>query len=102
VFGKPIITSVNEEAALIMESAIIFPNPSTNEITVNFKLDIATSPTIRIVNSLGSVVFKESYNYLMPDTYQKLINISTLPNGFYSIEVISGNKISRNKIIINK
>ncbi len=101
VFGKrKSMTSVQNDQ--ILDASCIYPNPATNTISFKFKLDAIYSPSVRLYNSLGYIVYEEDYGVLMPDSYNKSINISELPAGFYVLELKFGNSRTRNKVIIVK
>lgn len=56
----------------------IYPNP----VTYNLTIDIEGLKCIKLINNLGQVVFNKK-------TSQKIVDFSSIPNGFYTIEVVN-------------
>jgi subtilisin family serine protease len=100
VFGRRNTTSVQDNQYL--DISCIYPNPATSNISFKFKLASVSMSEVRLYNSLGITVYEESYGVLMPDIYNKTINISSLPAGFYILELKNGESFVRNKVIIIK
>ncbi|HAW08133.1 MAG TPA: hypothetical protein DCW42_03040 [Bacteroidetes bacterium] len=84
------------------ENVFIFPNPSFNSFKIRYKIGVPISPVIRIYDFLGNLVYEEKSNLLMPDIYEKNIDASNFDSGIYSVEIITGATISRDKIIVIK
>ena len=59
---------------------IVYPNPASTELHVKVK-DVATMDGVKIINTLGVVVYQEKLN----DLQDVSIDISSLPNGNYSV-----------------
>ncbi len=79
IFGM--ITAGNMAYSL-PNSFEVYPNPSSNLITVNTSLKAAGIELIYIYNSLGEIQFTQ----IISDEYQT-VNISNLPGGVYLIRV---------------
>jgi len=67
----------------------VFPVPAKNRLYVEGEYDY-----LRVIDVLGKEV--------LYSTYTKSINISTLKNGLYILEIISSNKKFNKKIQISK
>lgn len=106
-FFSPIITSsgndpltncqtmgINNE--LNNASFIISPNPSTNEINLQF-LQPVNNPTIRIYSSIGKLVYEEKHS---PGTMLQLHLETNLADGCYFISVESNQQRSTGKFFI--
>lgn len=77
----------------------IFPNPTKGNIKLNFNKNNKVSRLV-IFNSLGMIVHQEASNNF---SGQKTIDLSSLDNGIYFVEIFSNNEIiQKNKIILNK
>jgi hypothetical protein len=59
----------------------IFPNPASNEITINAGYEIES---ITIINIVGQIVLKQLYTTA---TRKTKIGIGSLPNGIYFVKV---------------
>jgi hypothetical protein len=71
----------------------IYPNPFTNEITIEYP---GTEPfTIEILNSVGQKVFENN----VPTQNRFQVNLSAFPAGMYFVKVTSGKKVMVQKII---
>jgi len=73
----------------------IFPNPATDILNINIKENKNT--VVRIYNLLGG----EILNTLISKT-SSTMDVSTLTDGIYVLEIISGNAIGRKKFVISK
>lgn len=89
------VTGINESAAQNPE-IVVYPNP-TNGV---FNVDFNNANTIRVMNTLGTLVYEEKINDLTPGT--KSIDLSNFANGIYMITVSNENGTSNHKIILNK
>jgi hypothetical protein len=75
----------------------IYPNPAKDVLTIKSN-SLKENMWIKIYNTIGDVVFKESMSSL-----NSSFNISGLSNGIYFYEVLVGNKIMKtDKIVIIK
>ena len=74
----------------IAEKVMLYPNPADNEIYFSSHKKIEK---IIIYNAVGKKVFEE--NYVIDK-----INISNLPSGLYSIEIIENGRYIRGTVII--
>ncbi len=78
----------------------IYPNPFSNEVSVNYFLNETTKVEIEFVNQLGQTVqFIDCGEKPAGDYTQKLDGFNTLPNGLYLIKVKTKNTVYCNKII---
>ncbi len=76
----------------------VYPNPATDQVTLNFSSDKSESATIQISDILGKNMYTKSIS-TTPGIYSKNIDVSNIPNGVYSITV-STNKNRLNKRFI--
>ena len=78
----------------IVESAEVFPNPAHDVLNVQIKGQAGTSQ-IQVVNASGAIVMQRSTN--LANTQ---MNLASIPNGIYMINVIrEGKVVSRNKFV---
>jgi hypothetical protein len=74
----------------------IFPNPVSNNMTITLPTNNSTTE-IKIYNMLGELAYSSTTTEQKTD-----IDISTLINGVYIIQITSSGKISRQKFIKQK
>jgi hypothetical protein len=72
-------------------SVTLFPNPVTNELTID---NLNINSTISIFDLIGNLLF----NKTVKSTIEK-IDVSNLPNGVYSIKLIDKKIIKTSKLI---
>jgi len=78
---------------------LIYPNPTTQEITVQFDLLGKQDISINLINILGQNVYSE----LLKNQSGKIVkqlNFSKLPKGIYLLQIMGNDKIINAKIII--
>lgn len=91
------ISEVNSNAL----RAILFPNPSNNQITVSFMAGENTNGEISIADISGKELKKE-YVYITQGENRKEFSVSDLPNGLYLMKVKDGNNMSTVKFSVIK
>jgi hypothetical protein len=76
----------------------LFPNPSTGNFRINFNNDIDKNKNISILDVTGKLILeKNSINQKATE-----INANDLTNGIYFVKVTSNEKITINKVILQK
>lgn len=70
----------------------IYPNPSTNQITIKFPS--SSNTLLEIKNVLGQTVYSETMKNVLGN---QNIDISAFPNGIYFVQMQSGNKLTNQK-----
>jgi len=69
----------------------IYPNPATNELTIEFDEGELFAADITLFNILGEVVYYSSDEFI---GHKKIIDINTLAAGFYLVELnINGDRV---------
>jgi hypothetical protein len=92
-------TSLELQKSDIGNSFVIFPNPSSNEITIKNKYPLNKRLRVNIYDGTGKIV-KEIY---YTDDEELKINVNELSDGIYSISIIRNKKLLYSqKIIIKK
>ncbi|HEX8577673.1 MAG TPA: T9SS type A sorting domain-containing protein [Flavobacterium sp.] len=76
----------------------VYPNPATNQITLEFNINTSKDTFIEINNILGQSV-KKTVNSFPIGVNMMEIDLSELPKGLYFIQLQNDNKISSKKII---
>lgn len=73
----------------------VSPNPAKEEVILT--MDNISQSTVKLYDLVGRLVKIESVS-----GFSNPIDISDLPNALYVVEVRSGNKIGRQKLLVNK
>lgn len=73
---------------------VVFPNPSTNSISINLD-DPKLITSIIVLNSNGNIIFSNKYNY-NPYT----LDISNYPTGLYILKISDGDSEITKEIVI--
>ncbi|MCK4288742.1 MAG: T9SS type A sorting domain-containing protein, partial [Bacteroidales bacterium] len=66
----------------------VYPNPSTGNFTINLNSDKTTRLNIKIINPIGSLIYKES-NIQVKGSYTNTLDLSNFPVGIYYL-IIEG------------
>lgn len=74
----------------------IYPNPSSDGI---YHVDFGKASNVKVVNTLGMLVYNEKVE---PGAETKTVDLTNLSNGIYFIYVADGDKISKQKVVLNK
>ena len=88
-------TGIEDNVALKPEISV-YPNP-TNGV---FSIDYSNAESIKVINTLGVLVYETKIEELSPGT--KNIDLSNYANGIYMITVSNDNGSSIHKVILNK
>lgn len=92
--------SVENEVEAIA-SALLFPNPANNTVTLNVDLAVEGDLNIEIYDLTGKMIMNQNHNNLYNGSYSFNLNTAELTNGIYlvNINTTSGSKMM--KLIIN-
>lgn len=74
---------------------IVYPNPASNYLTINFKNSTNVNGKIELLNSHGQLILQDN---LVSKEHK--LNISHINSGFYFLRIENENKITFQKIII--
>lgn len=92
-----VLTNVEGE---IESSLLIFPNPSNGMMTVEFATKKANEGVLEVYNMTGQKVYSENLRFVNHSVKTR-IDLSELPNGVYTISLMSDEGVSfREKVII--
>jgi len=83
-----IVLSINDSQKSTAD-ILIFPNPVTNELTINLPKNNDCDYTISIFDLTGKIVFKQNYESID----NTVINTSELTNSFYLMQIKLADKI---------
>ncbi|RTL13764.1 MAG: hypothetical protein EKK56_04065 [Flavobacteriaceae bacterium] len=79
----------------------ISPNPASNEITIDYKINEANTAYLMIIGGYGTT--SSSYNYILDsNNTQTTIDISNYQNGFYTVALVCNGQILDAKTLIKQ
>lgn len=78
----------------------ISPNPASNNITVNYKINDASSSYLMVIGYYGS---NTSNNYILDTDLQQIqINVGSYPVGYYTVALVCNGEIVDAKTLIKQ
>lgn len=95
IWTPSIATGINENNSTKPE-IVVYPNP-TNGV---FNVDYSKANNIKVINTLGVIVYEEKLELLSQGT--KSIDLSDFANGIYFITVSNDNGSLNHKVILDK
>lgn len=96
------VVSVGNSYQAVKTEFDVYPNPSADQIYVEFTTERDRDVTIKIVNQLGQEVYTNK-TAAASDVMQKvMVNTSNWPSGIYMILLDNGSSKSSRKLSISK
>ena len=110
ISGNPFSTWSYIDASPLKTSSVlaqeinlsVFPNPTTDKITIAFNLKEKETVAISVCNLLGKEVLKILDATQITGQHQEDINLGHLPNGTYFVKINIDNQLVTHKFIIQK
>ena len=107
IFIRAIITLVDTCASTMGVSEInndnfqlsIYPNPATDQISIEFNLIESKNTSVEIKNVLGQAIKTISNKTFTKGRNKIEIDVSAFSSGLYFIQLKNGNKVSNKKMI---
>ena len=81
------------------EGINLYPNPVKDHIIIAFTSNKAVNCNVYIYNQLGKQLHKVQFNHKGGQVLHK-INVASFPTGLYVVEVVTGQRKIREKIIV--
>ena len=97
------LQSASVEDAVIEKSSsfLLYPNPSSGEITITDNSINPGKVLFKVYDNMGKMVFTSTNSAMMGNnTYH--LNLSNLASGIYYLELLNGNEQKRTKFMIQK
>lgn len=79
----------------------IFPNPTNDEVTIDFDLASASTVNITVTNMLGDVVMTAVKGY-GSGAQQTTLSFGSLPSGSYILNILADGMTATRKVTVNK
>jgi hypothetical protein len=96
--SDPTYTGQKELKTVATQNVIVYPNPTTNNITVQMNLDKEQNVEFILYNIMGEMVYDSKVSE-QEGTILQEIDLSLLPDGIYLVKVNEGDKYFTNKIV---
>jgi hypothetical protein len=79
----------------------LYPNPAGNEVMISTSDTPQEGLSISIINSLGSYMYRNvPFISINPDLLK--INTASLPDGIYTVQLMTGKSVTNRKLIISR
>jgi hypothetical protein len=95
------ITSV-KELKNTKDKAVLYPNPSVNEVTLSIDLESPSSINLVITNNIGQIVAINNNEKLQAGQQKIKINTSDYASGVYSVLILTNNGVINQKLVVSK
>jgi hypothetical protein len=96
----PVVTSVDEIEAL--NSLNVYPNPGTDQFTIQLNLAQSKRVTIDMVNLVGQTVLAQDLGQRSVGNNLQQLNIRNLSEGFYLMNITIGDKQTTTKVQVTR
>ncbi|MGN6566459.1 MAG: T9SS type A sorting domain-containing protein [Flavipsychrobacter sp.] len=94
---KPATTAVAYVASST-QTVFVFPNPTTGKLLIQWNASAAKTATVNVTNIAGQVVYSTQLN--INGAQRNEINLSTLSDGLYFMNILSGGMNYTQKVSI--
>jgi hypothetical protein len=96
----PVATGINDVLSPVSELAV-YPNPATDQITVQYALRSASDVKIELKNMIGQTVKTIDAGNKTAGSYSQQIEFKSLNDGLYLLNVKAGKENYATKIVVN-
>jgi hypothetical protein len=93
-------TGITEETNV--SSVSVYPNPMTNNATVDFTLTDASKVSITLVNALGQAVITSELGNLSTGAHNYSLNTESIRAGLYFLTIKTSTGVITKKVSVNK
>jgi len=100
-YFKIVGTTSGIDESEFVNNVNVYPNPLTNNATINFNLN-EENPVSIVLNSIGQAVVNDNLGKLSAGEQNYALDASKLSNGIYFLNVTIGNHNISRKISVNK
>ncbi len=96
----PVFTSLEE--AVEINAMNFYPNPATDQITIDYELANSSDVKVEIFNLVGAKVFERDFGRQVSGLNNSLINLENLNNGMYLMRLTANNYPLTTKFMISR
>ncbi|MCB9188569.1 MAG: T9SS type A sorting domain-containing protein [Flavobacteriales bacterium] len=87
---------------LELDQTAVYPNPSHDQITLEFELNTPVDVNIEISDMHGRIVSSKSIGTMVSGHHQLKLDVSDLPSGIYSCKIAFGDNVQTERIVVSK
>jgi hypothetical protein len=78
---------------------IIFPNPVSNSLKIQYKLPKEDKISIALYDVLGKLILEKKFGEQLPGSHSDVIDLTNIPKGNYGLRIVGQNQsITKNVI----
>lgn len=92
-------TAQNGQSNLVDQTFVLFPNPSTGIVNVNFNTGKTSVMNLTVTDIKGAVVYNES-GVTSSGRVNRSLDLSRVSSGVYFVKVVTDNGVTTKKLII--
>ncbi len=81
-------------------SISVYPNPATDDVTLEINLQKASDVKINLVNIAGQLIYTDELSQFL-GTYKKQVNLKEQSKGIYYLQVITNDGVLNKKVVKN-
>jgi phosphohistidine swiveling domain-containing protein len=96
-FVKKLLSLSAVDEPVIKTSLTIFPNPAVHDVTILIDKFENNAATLKIYDQSGRLTYSEEK---VASNNQLKINVSSIPDGLYILEIVNGNNAIRQKMMV--
>ncbi|MFO8086315.1 MAG: Omp28-related outer membrane protein [Bacteroidales bacterium] len=93
-------SSLNENTNV--DKITVYPNPADHFVNVDLSLTNDVNVEVRLINQMGQIVLSNLEGHMTAGQHQMKLNTNNLAAGIYNLQIITGNKVSVERISIVK
>ncbi len=79
----------------------LYPNPTSNEVTLSFTVTSTPNAQLHIYDVLGKLVFQNELSQLQAGENQAQVNVSRFAKGMYNVQLTVGNAVYSQKLLVD-
>lgn len=95
----PLLVGVDEEANF-GTSLMVYPNPASDQVNVEYQLQKGADVNIIVTDLLGKQVMQIHRENNMQGAHKEILDVSDLPTGMYIVSLASGDEVITRKISV--
>lgn len=98
-FAAGLSTSVTEN---VLEKGFnLYPNPTNGQLNVTVNLETAATVRITVMNVIGEMVYSTTKGF-NAGAQQSTLDLSSLPNGSYMVNILADGMTATRKVTVNQ